>query len=473
MPGEDSAGAPLRPHGFGVRGWAAIAALVVTFVCQVYAFHDVRYDDAFITYRYGQNLAAGHGLTFNPGERFLGSTSPAHMLIAAVVHALAGRAATPSIMSALGCLGWSAQAVAVYFLLQRSLGVTGAAIVAAAIALGAAGSFMWVSLETNLVTALSLWALVAAQRARWMATAVLAALACLMRPDAAILALVLGGACVVHVRARALWPACAFVAIVLPWIVFAWLYYGSVIPHSAVEKFQRSELTVYFAHTLRVLRGALLPLVDSLAWSVAIAGVLAAGAFLLLRRDRFLRVVALYAALHWIAYLALRPFAAHNWHLYPLACIVVVLALSGLAAAALHVGPRLRWAAAAGLAALVLAGAARTIDAARTHDDAFWSGSRDAAYRQVARELVARARPGDEFASLEVGTLAYYSDLPAYDLGGLVTDLKSTRMLDRNVRWLVLDRQHLRFAPRWAPVFTTSDERFEVFVFHLPRPERR
>src|SRR3954453_11205359 len=32
-------------------------------------------DDAYITYRYAYNLAAGHGLVFNPGERVEGSTS--------------------------------------------------------------------------------------------------------------------------------------------------------------------------------------------------------------------------------------------------------------------------------------------------------------------------------------------------------------------------------------------------------------
>jgi hypothetical protein len=267
---------------------------------------------------------------------------------------------------------------------------------------------------------------------------------------------------------------CAFSVLVLPWIVFAWLYYGSVIPHSAVEKFQRSQLSVYLPHTLRVLRDTLLPFVQSTAWSLPIVLVLASAALRLLRRDRFLRLVALYAALHWIAYLALRPFAAHNWHLYPPACIAVVIALAGLAAAALEAGRTVRrWAAATMLAALVLAGATRTLQAAATHRDSFWSGSRDAAYRRVAAYLLEHAQPGDEFAALEVGTLAYYTRLPAYDLGGLVTDLRRTPMVDRNVRWLVLDRQHLHVAPRVAPAFEVSIQGFDAFVFHLPRSARR
>ena len=38
-------------------------------------------DDVFITYRYAQNLAAGDGFVFNPGERVFGVTEPAVGLV--------------------------------------------------------------------------------------------------------------------------------------------------------------------------------------------------------------------------------------------------------------------------------------------------------------------------------------------------------------------------------------------------------
>lgn len=38
-------------------------------------------DDAFITYRYAQNIAAGHGFVYNVGERVLGTPSPLFTLI--------------------------------------------------------------------------------------------------------------------------------------------------------------------------------------------------------------------------------------------------------------------------------------------------------------------------------------------------------------------------------------------------------
>src|SRR5262249_54984870 len=97
-------------------GWIALCAL------QCVAFHGVRSDDAYITYRYGQSLAEGFGLVFNPDQRVQGSTSPAHMLIAACVYACLGMASTPGWMAAIGCAAWSAQAVALQRLFAPALG---------------------------------------------------------------------------------------------------------------------------------------------------------------------------------------------------------------------------------------------------------------------------------------------------------------------------------------------------------------
>lgn len=461
-----------HPNARGRTATAAFALLV--FALQAFAFAGMRFDDAFITYRYGQNLATGHGLTFNPGEPFLGSTSPGHMLISAVAYALAGLLPTPSIMSALGCLGWTAQAVAVRLLLRPALSPLSATLVALAIAAGAPRSYLWVSLETNLLAALVLFALWTARERRWFATAVLVALACVMRPDAALLAGVLGAACLYDRRARALGPAALFSALLAPWIVFATRYYGSPLPHSALEKFQRTALPKYLGHVLRlfaenVLPGAQPPIYvpHVFAWALIIAG-----ATVLVRRDRWLYVVLAYALLHAAAYLVLRPIAGHDWHLYPGSVLTAVFALGGLCAMAER-APR-RWqrsTTALAFATLALLCTRRTVLAAGSHPEGFWNGARDATYLQVATYLAEHAEPGDRFASIEVGTLAYYSGLAAYDLGGLVTDLRRDPMVERNVRWLVLDKRYLAHAPPTAPVYGAVKGEFETYVFYLPRPD--
>src|SRR3954468_6808806 len=41
------------------------------------------FDDAFITFRYARNLAAGNGFVYNPGEMVMGTTAPAFGLLTA------------------------------------------------------------------------------------------------------------------------------------------------------------------------------------------------------------------------------------------------------------------------------------------------------------------------------------------------------------------------------------------------------
>jgi hypothetical protein len=115
-------------------------------------------------------------------------------------------------------------------------------------------------------------------------------------------------------------------------------------------------------------------------------------------------------------------------------------------------------------------GCARTLRAALAQDEEYWNGARDHTYRRAADYLGAHAEPGDRFASIEVGTLAYYSRLAAYDLGGLVTDLQRDAMVDRDVRWLVLDKRYLRHAPPTPPVYSALRGDFETFVYYLPKP---
>ena len=76
------AGRPTRP----------LSVLVpVVFLCHVVYLWGFVVDDAFITFRYAQNLAAGRGLVFNPGERVEGYSSPLWTCIMAAAFKLGCR----------------------------------------------------------------------------------------------------------------------------------------------------------------------------------------------------------------------------------------------------------------------------------------------------------------------------------------------------------------------------------------------
>ena len=55
--------------------WIAIATAVVVLVAHNVATQPWTLDDAYISFRYAENLVAGDGLVFNPGERVEGYTN--------------------------------------------------------------------------------------------------------------------------------------------------------------------------------------------------------------------------------------------------------------------------------------------------------------------------------------------------------------------------------------------------------------
>jgi hypothetical protein len=87
-----------NPMAAGRRPDPAFAALVAAYVVYGLAFiwrtsFDIGgrrwfslFDDAMISMRYARNLAAGHGLVWNPGERVEGITNPLWTLWLAVLH---------------------------------------------------------------------------------------------------------------------------------------------------------------------------------------------------------------------------------------------------------------------------------------------------------------------------------------------------------------------------------------------------
>ena len=64
------------------RRWLGLLAGVV-FVAQAWHYAPYLLDDAYISARYARNLAEGHGLVFNPGERVEGYTNLAWVVGAA------------------------------------------------------------------------------------------------------------------------------------------------------------------------------------------------------------------------------------------------------------------------------------------------------------------------------------------------------------------------------------------------------
>lgn len=233
---------------------ALVAAYAVLLVLHVWVV-----DDAFITLRQVQQLLAGNGFVWNQGERVQAYTHPLWALLLIPVFALTGEgfwtlAATCFAVSVLG-LGWALRA------LSRS-GEPWRMVVFLLLLLPSKAFFDFTSsgLENCLTHGLVLatWALAwawcddttgdaARERRRLLCLCLLTGAVYLNRADT--LALVAPALLLGALRA---WPTLRWTSMrtaalgVLPlvaWTVWSFLYYGSLVPNTAVAKITGARLT--------------------------------------------------------------------------------------------------------------------------------------------------------------------------------------------------------------------------------------
>ncbi len=195
-------------------------------------------EDAWITYRYAQNLALGNGFVYNLGERVLGTTSPLFTLLLAMLAKVFGVQNLPILSNVLMIPAGVGAGLLTYLFLKRLNLPKWLPIFWLAVFFLHFNT-MWSmtgGLETPLVILLmaaSLYAL-AKQKAAW--AAVWAALLVLTRIDGAIWSAGIFGLIMLYHR-RELWKVLLVgVVIVGPWVVFATWYFGSPIPNTVIAK---------------------------------------------------------------------------------------------------------------------------------------------------------------------------------------------------------------------------------------------
>jgi hypothetical protein len=379
-------------------------------------------DDAYITYRYARNLATGRGFVYNPGEAVLGTTAPLYGLLLAALHVLG--VDIPQASHLLGVVGWAACALLVERIScasrEHSLGLPAASLVATSpLFLQAIG------METNLTIAVALGAIYLYLAGRTRAAFLLAALATWMRPDCALVAIVLGAAYLWEKRALPWREAVIFVATLLPWLVFAQLSYGSVFPNSLFAKVGQGHRILLGGGEFDTFGWGLIRLASNL-YSTNKLYVLI-GAFSLIglvtvlkSRSRWLIVVA-WAGLYVISYILLAVIY-FTWYYPPVWPAVSLLASAGVVALARWLcGQRSRaWRTGILLALVCLAVLVPQLDALRrshaTAPSPYYLG-----YVAVADWLRANTAPDASVAMIEIGIIGYYSDRRVVDAMGLVS----------------------------------------------------
>ena len=196
------------------------------------------FEDALITFRYAHNIALGNGFVFNTGEYVLGTTTPILTLFLGIIGLIFKVGLIPIIAtSTMLCFGiftgiicYNILNALKYSFLTKILFIPvffGNTLIMVTSAGG---------METPLVIFCMAFSIMAfLQRKQSLCLLILATLL-ITRPDGIIWATVMFIAIIVQSKKIPYKDIIYAMCIVLPWILFAFWYFGSPVPHSIIAK---------------------------------------------------------------------------------------------------------------------------------------------------------------------------------------------------------------------------------------------
>ena len=408
------------------------------------------WEDFLITFRHSENLVHGQGLTYHEGTRVHGFTSPLNVLVPAVMLALSAAPdfTLPLLLTnlvTLACLAlggacvlrtcWPHTAAEARWTLWLWPVLLATCVRVSAYTVNGQEAGYWV-----LFLGVSFAASVGGLRAHWRWAGIGWAGLLWTRPDAPVhIALLALSAWLNPVARRrdevaGWWRATLLgAAIYLPWLVWAWITYGSPVPHSAQAK-----VGAYAGVPLGLLdASAWLHLVTSSvsspflpiyaegggwpAWLHAGAVVLGVGAIAMgFAPDRVGRMAAV-GFVGSIAYLGFMAVSAtvFPWYSIPPLFFGTLAWCRGLAL----LSPLLRGRKLAVGAALALVlvvpgfGFAQSLRINRLQQELIENGVR----RNIGLWLRDQMQPGDRVYLEPIGTIGYFSRATVLDYPGLVS----------------------------------------------------
>jgi hypothetical protein len=216
---------------------ALLALAIVLFGLLSYHFQFVQ-DDAYISFRYAENLINGHGLVFNVGERVEGYTNFLWIIGLVVFKKLVN---SNYILTAriFGFVSGAALFLITMFLIYRHDNDKAVVhtIYAFILLLACAAIPYWSvsGLETAAFAFMALAAMTA-ELFKPRLTAVMIVVATLLRPDGIVIFVVILLHRLLSDRQNALNLIMVYVILLLPFAIFKVLYYGSLLPNTFYAK---------------------------------------------------------------------------------------------------------------------------------------------------------------------------------------------------------------------------------------------
>lgn len=379
-------------------------------------------DDALITYRYAENIADGVGFVYNSGERVLGTTSPLYTILLSLFATLG--LSIPLVSLALGLLASGLTGLTLYFFsLRLNLGVFSIApplvyaIWPNAILSDVSG--LEIPLFSFGVTMFFYLVLIG----RYRPAALGAGLLTLIRPEGLLLiALLFIFKYMIKRRQMRdmIIEAAIILAIVIPWVIFAWINFGSPIPNSIGAKLALYSGFSSGSFLERLYR--MLSLQSVFGW-IALVGWVWGLVYLLMRRYwGWLETVYIIVTLVLLASSNVNLFYWYKAPLGPLFALFIGAGIAGALRLALDLSgrPRIIWLA----GALVILSALPAMGARVERVRRFTERQSEiyiSQHRRAGEYLNEHANKGDIVVAEDIGYLGYTFRGRIIDRDGLVS----------------------------------------------------
>lgn len=227
----------LTKHGAGSRLNILLFLCVLTFVITATSPPQVT-DDAYITYRYVQNIAGGEGFVYNRGERVLGTTTPLYtLLLAALTYALP----RSDVIQLSLVVNAMSDALCTVILFELAFWITRSkwhsliiallfALFPYRVAIARSG------METPFFVLMTLTSIYVYILERPCLSTAVAGLATLTRPEGGLLILLVLVLLLISRKRPPYKESVVVLSLLLPWLLFSTWYFGSPVPNSVIAK---------------------------------------------------------------------------------------------------------------------------------------------------------------------------------------------------------------------------------------------
>lgn len=279
--------------------WLVIAFIVSFIISRSLACWTINiYDDAYITYRYADNLAQGNGFVYNLNERVLGTTTP---LFTVILAGLDYVNIDPVSSSRLLSVLFELLLIFALFKYERKNGRYIWLFAALIMLIDPYISRIFVGgMESGVFTALTVISILLFKENRLPEAYLLAGLSYWIRPEGIVTAVLLLVITFFRLRKIHLRPLIILAAVFIVPALMLYIYFGSFIPNSVLVKDSKSGTGF-----LEVINFFLGLNKDPLQVMLTISTIVFLP--LILRKSAFLRYFSLWTLIYLLSYIIARP----------------------------------------------------------------------------------------------------------------------------------------------------------------------